>query len=98
MYSDTLAEIVYSLDPRRFNKVDYVFLFSFLVLLVGALLMFLTESVTVAMISLVGVFLAFGSMVLCVGLEDLFERKEMKEKEKKRKDEGQQRVASMKRN
>jgi hypothetical protein len=50
------------------------------------------------MISLVGVFLAFGSMVLCVGLEDLFERKEMKEKEKKRKGEGQQRVASMKRN
>jgi hypothetical protein len=37
-------------------------------------------------------------MVLCVGLEDLFERKEMKEKEKKRKGEGQQRVASMKRN
>ena len=97
MYSDTLAEIVYSLDPRRFNKVDYVFLFSFLVLLIGALVMFQTQNVTVAMISLVGIFLAFFSMILCVGLEDLFEREELENKQEE-KDESRQRVANMKRN
>jgi len=76
VYGQILAEILYSLDPRRFNKVDYVFLFSFLLLLLGALSLFWTESLLVAVISLVGMFLAFLSMLLCVGLEDLFEDKE----------------------
>jgi len=97
VYSDTLAKVLYSLDPRKFNKVDYVFLFSFLVLLIGALVMFQTQNVTVAMISLVGIFLAFFSMILCVGLEDLFEREELENKQEE-KDESRQRVANMKRN
>ncbi|MDZ7688424.1 MAG: hypothetical protein U5J64_06845 [Halobacteriales archaeon] len=81
MYSDTIAEILYALDPRRFTKIDAFFLFSFLVLLSGALVMFQTRNVMWALTSLIGMFLAFCSMLLCIGVEDLFEREELKDDE-----------------
>jgi hypothetical protein len=96
VYSQKIAEILYSLDPRRFSKVDYVFLFSFLLLLLGALSLFWTQSVLIAAASLVGMFLAFLSMLLCIGLEDLFEENETETKG--REDDDRRDMSSLKKN
>jgi len=85
------------LDPRRFTKVDLFFLFSFLVLLCGALVMFQTQSIMWAMTSLVGMFLAFCSMLLCIGMEDVFANTEM-EQEESEDDEKEWGATTMRRN
>ena len=98
MYRDTVAEVLYSLDPRRFTKVDLFFLFSFLVLLCGALVMFQTQSVLWAVVSLIGMFLAFCSMLLCIGLEDVFSDTEMEKKDSEEEEQQEWGATSMKRN
>ena len=58
-------------DPEDFDfdKVDAVFVFSFFLVLVGAGLMFFSEVVWLVMLAMIGMFLGFASMVLCLGLE-----------------------------
>jgi hypothetical protein len=63
--------VLESFDPDSvgFDKVDAVFVFSFVLVVIGAGLMFLSEVVWVVMLSMVGMFFGFASMVLCLGLE-----------------------------
>lgn len=58
-----------SSDSQEFDKVDAVFVFSFFLVLVGAGLMFFANVLLVVLAAMVGMFLGFASMVLCIGLE-----------------------------
>lgn len=64
------------MDPRNLTRVDFVFTFSFILLILGAVMMFLTASTLLVIASLVGMFLSFCAMVLCVAVEDLFANEE----------------------
>lgn len=85
MNADSIARFLYSVDPRTFSKVDFVFTFSFIWLILAAVLMFQTTSLLMAIASLVGMFLLFCVMSLCVVMEDLFVKEEMGTKEKDEK-------------
>ena len=81
-----VAEVLSSLDPRGYDRVDLAFGYSFLVVIAGAVMLFLTTSFWVSLASIVVMTLAFVSMLLCVGLEDIF--KDKKELEEVRSDDG----------
>lgn len=74
--ADKTARILYSMDPRNFTRVDFVFTFSFILLILGAIMMFQTISVLLTIASLVGMILSFCAMVLCVAVEDIFVKEE----------------------
>ena len=74
--ADKAARFLYSIDPRNFTRVDFVFTFSFLLLILGAVMMFQTVSVLLTIASLVGMMLSFCAMVLCVAVEDIFVKEE----------------------
>lgn len=74
--ADKAARFLYSIDPRNLTRVDFVFTFSFILLILGALMMFQTASILLIIASLVGMFLSFCAMLLCVAVEDLFANEE----------------------
>lgn len=82
MNADKIARALYSVDPRNFSKVDFVFTFSFVWLFLAAILLFQTSSLLIAVASLVGMFLLFCVMLMCVVMEDLFVKEDMEKKEK----------------
>lgn len=53
------------------GRVDGVFTFSFALVLAGGSLMFLSGVAWIVVLSMVGMFLGFFSMVLCLGMDDL---------------------------
>lgn len=87
MNADKIARFLYSIDPRNFSKVDFVFTFSFVWLILSAVFMFQTSSLLIAVASLIGMFLLFTVMTLCVVMEDLFvsDDKSLKEKDEEKK-------------
>ena len=84
MNADKMARFLYSIDPRNFSRVDFVFTFSFVCLVLSAVLMFETANMILALSSLVGMFLFFCVMTLCVALEDVFVKEDKKDKEKEK--------------
>jgi len=87
MNADKIARLLYSIDPRNFSKVDFIFTFSFAWLILAAVFMFQTNNLLIAVASLVGMFLLFTVMTLCVVMEDLFvsDDKSLKEKDEEKK-------------
>ena len=85
MNADKIARFLYSIDPRNFSRVDFVFSFSFIWLVLAAIFMFQTNSLPLAVASLVGMFLLFTVMLLCVVMEDLFVKEDMEREEKDEK-------------
>ncbi|MDZ7689516.1 MAG: hypothetical protein U5J64_12555 [Halobacteriales archaeon] len=51
------------------DKVDIVFALAFVVVVVGAVLMFVATQAVIVIASMVGMFLGFAAMLLCLGLE-----------------------------
>lgn len=51
------------------SRVDMVFALSFVLVLAGGSMMFLSNVVWAIIASMVGMFLGFFSMILCLGLE-----------------------------
>jgi len=70
--ADKAARFLYSIDPRNLTRVDFIFTFSFVLLILGAVMMFLTSNVLLIISSLVGMILSFCAMILCVAMEDIF--------------------------
>ncbi|MDZ7687367.1 MAG: hypothetical protein U5J64_01365 [Halobacteriales archaeon] len=66
-----LESILYNANPRNYDRLDWIFAFSFVVVLAGVAVMFTTTSITVAIVTFVVMFIAFVSMLLCVGVEDI---------------------------
>ncbi|MDZ7687368.1 MAG: hypothetical protein U5J64_01370 [Halobacteriales archaeon] len=64
-----LPEFVYRLNPWNYSMLDWIFASGFVLMLVSAFVLFWTDSFTVAVFSLVAMFLSFCAMLLCVGLE-----------------------------
>ena len=85
MNADKIARFLYSIDPRNFSRVDFVFTFSFIWLVLAAIFMFQTSNLLIAVASLVGMFLLFTVMLLCVVMEDLFVKEDMEREEKDEK-------------
>lgn len=85
MNADKIARFLYSIDPRNFSRVDFVFSFSFIWLVLAAIFMFQTSNLLIAVASLVGMFLLFTVMLLCVVMEDLFVKEDMEREEKDEK-------------
>jgi len=56
-------------DTKGFGKVDAIYVFSFFLVLVGALMMFISSSTLVVLSSMIGMFLGFCAMILTLGLE-----------------------------
>jgi hypothetical protein len=70
-HDDTVERILQNANPRNYDRLDWIFAFSFVVLLAGMAVMFQTSSKIVAVGSLVLMVFAFVSMLLCVGVEDI---------------------------
>lgn len=70
-HDDSVGKVLYSLNPQNYDRLDWIFAFSFVVLLSGVFVMFRTTSTLVATGSLVVMVLAFVSMLLCAGIEDI---------------------------
>lgn len=70
-HDDTVDRILQNANPRNYDRLDWIFAFSFVVLLAGMAVMFQTPSKIVAVGSLVVMVFAFVSMLLCVGIEDI---------------------------
>jgi len=68
---ETLGRVLYSINPQNYDRLDWIFAFSFVVLVTAAVVLFQTASVLVASSSLVVMFLSFVSMLMCVGIEDI---------------------------
>jgi len=51
------------------DKVDIVFALAFVIVVVGAVLMFVATATSIVITSMIGMFLGFTVMVLCLGLE-----------------------------
>ena len=51
------------------DKVDIVFALAFIIVVVGAVLMFVATAAAIVITSMIGMFLGFTVMVLCLGLE-----------------------------
>lgn len=64
-----IAGVLYSSDPRRYDKVDWVFALGFVLVVVGGLTLYWTDSVTVAVSSTVGIFVGVCVMLLCLSVE-----------------------------
>jgi hypothetical protein len=80
-----IARVLHSTDPRRYDGVDRVFALGFGLVVAGAFTVFWTESTSVAVASMVGMFLGFCIMVLCMGFEDLLGDKEKRGTEDEKK-------------
>lgn len=68
---ESLGRLLYSLNPQNYDRLDWIFAFSFVVLVAAAVLLFQATSVPVALGSLVVMFLSFVSMLMCAGIEDI---------------------------
>jgi len=66
-----INDILYNANPRNYDRLDWIFAFSFVVILAGVGVMFTTTSITVAIVTFVIMFLAFVAMLLCVGVQDI---------------------------
>ncbi len=66
-----IGDILYNANPRNYDRLDWIFAFSFVVIVAGMAVMFQTSSLQVAIASFIVMFLAFVSMLLCVGIEDI---------------------------
>ena len=70
-HDGSTTKLLSKADPRNYDRLDWIFAFSFVVLLTGTVVMFQTTSTLVASGSLVMMFLSFVSMLLCAGIEDI---------------------------
>jgi hypothetical protein len=68
---ESLGRMLYSANPYNYDRLDWLFAFSFVVLMVAAVVMFQTTTVAVTIGSLVVMFFAFISMLMCAGIEDI---------------------------
>lgn len=71
-----VAGVLYSSDPRHYDRVDWVFALGFVSVVSGALAVFWTDSAPDAMVSIVVMFVAICVMLLCLGFEDLLGKKD----------------------
>ena len=67
----SLPEIVYYMNPRNYDLVDWVFASGFLMVIVSAVVMFTTSNINIAVVALVAMFLSFCAMLLCASIEDI---------------------------
>jgi hypothetical protein len=70
-HDGSTTKLLSKANPRNYDRLDWIFAFSFVVLLAGTVVMFQTTSTLVASGSLVVMFLSFVSMLLCAGIEDI---------------------------
>ncbi len=66
-----LPAFIYYLNPRRYDLIDWIFASGFVLVLSGAFMLFWTENPMIALASLMVMFLAFATMLMCVGIEDI---------------------------
>lgn len=78
------AEVLYEVDPRRYNKSDLVFTFSFFVFVASAFTVFWTDSIGSTLASLLVMLLALCFMGMSMCYEYVFgEEDEIQQTEKK---------------
>lgn len=66
----SLPKIMYKMNPFNYDKIDWVFAFGFFMVIANAVMMFVTSSPRLVIASVVGMFLSFCVMLLCIGIED----------------------------
>jgi hypothetical protein len=59
------------MNPFNYDRIDWIFSASFFVVVAGGATLFFAQTFLMTIASLVGMFLAFCTMLLCVGIEDL---------------------------
>jgi hypothetical protein len=64
-------ELLYHMNPFNYDRIDWIFSASFFVVVAGGFTLFFAQTFLMTIASLVGMFLAFCTMLLCVGIEDL---------------------------
>ena len=64
-------EAMYYMNPFNYDRIDWIFALGFVGVIASAFTMFLTESVIMTVASLVGMFVSFCVMLVCMGIEDL---------------------------
>ncbi len=64
-----IAGVLYSSNPRRYDKVDWVFGLGFVLVVVGSLASFWSDSFSATVSSIVGMFVGVCVMLLCIGVE-----------------------------
>lgn len=74
MTQGKVPEAMYYMNPFNYDRIDWIFSLGFVMVIASAFTMFLTESVLMAVASLVGMFLAFCVMLMCMGVEDLLKK------------------------
>lgn len=81
------AEVLYELDPRRFDKSDFVFAFSFFVFIASAFAVFWIDSIRLTLASLLVMLLAVCFMGMSMSYEYVFgEEDEIQQMEDKKED------------
>lgn len=68
---ERVSKILYSANPQNYDRLDWIFAFSFVVLMASAVVMFRSVRTSVTLGSLVMMFLSFISMLMCAGIEDI---------------------------
>lgn len=66
---NSIARVLHSSDPRRYDRVDWVFALGFVLVVVGGLTVYWSDSVTVTLSSIVGMLVGVCVMFLCLGVE-----------------------------
>jgi len=74
MADSKTPELLYYMNPFNYDRIDWIFSAAFLAVVAGAVMLFFTQSVLMTIASLVGMFLSFCVMLLCVGIEDLLKK------------------------
>jgi|GEM_PF-2135448 len=70
-HDSSITKLLSKADPRNYDRIDWIFAFSFVVVIAGTVVMFQTTSTLIATGSLVVMFLSFVSMLLCAGVDDI---------------------------
>jgi len=66
---NSIARVLRSSDPRRYDRVDWVFALGFVLVVVGSLTAFWSDSIPATVSSIVGMFIGVCVMLLCLGVE-----------------------------
>lgn len=64
-------ELMYYMNPFNYDRIDWIFAAAFFAVVAGGAVLFFSQTVLMTVASLVGMFLSFCVMLLCVGIEDL---------------------------
>lgn len=66
-----VPEFMYYMNPFNYDRIDWIFAAAFSAVVAGGAVLFFSQTVLMTVASLLGMFLSFCVMLLCVGIEDL---------------------------